>query len=182
MNVLLVLCVKSAVRTRKTVTNMGTNTMHPQTSATEPTALSTAAQLAASDAVIAELVGQVFEAAPTPEKRRLLAHLIRPLGLLSLVAVANGIFAKLRFRDGWQDIQPRLEDVQQVHTSDVVALVDHVQQVSVEAVDSLAHLLKTSPVVTGSAAAAVLVTILLQRANARRSRTAQTDIDDLYAA
>jgi hypothetical protein len=173
---------KSAARTGETVTNMGTNTMHPQTSATEPATLTTTAQVAASDAAIAELVGQVFEAAPAPEKRRLLAHLIRPLGLLSLVAVANGIFAKLRFRDGWQDIQPRLEDVQKVHTSDVVALVDHVQQVSVEVVDNLAHLLKASPVVTGSAAAAVLVTILLQRANARRSRTPQADIDDLYAA
>ena len=142
----------------------------------------TTAQAAASDAAIAELVGQVFEAFPVPEKRRLLWHLMRPLGLLSLVAVANGIFAKLRFRDGWQDVQPRLEDVQNVHASDVVALVDHVQQVSVEAVDNLAHLLKATPVVTGSAAAAVLITILLQRANSRRNKSPQADIDDLYAA
>lgn len=156
--------------------------MHPQTSSTEPAAPVTTAQAAASDAAIAELVGQVFEAAPAPEKRRLLTHLMRPLGLLSLVAVANGIFAKLRFRDGWQDIQPRLEDVQNVHASDVVALVDHVQQVSVEAVDNLAHLLKATPVVTGSAAAAVLITILLQRANTRRSKGPQADIDDLYVA
>jgi hypothetical protein len=156
--------------------------MHPQTPSAAPAALPTAAQAAASDAAICELVGQVFEAAPVPEKRRLLAHLIRPLGLLSLAAVANGIFAKLRVRDGWQDIQPRLEDVQTVHTSDVVALVDHVQQVSVEAVDSLAHLLKASPLVTGSAAAAVLITILLQRASLRSSRNAQADSDDLFAA
>lgn len=156
--------------------------MHPQTLSAQPAALITAAQAAASDAAIAELVGQVFDAAPVPEKRRLLAHLMRPLGLLSLVAVANGIFAKLRFRDGWQDIQPRLEDIQTVHTSDVVALVDHVQQVSVEAVDNLAHLLKASPVIAGSAATAVLVTILMQRANARRGKSPQADIDDLYAA
>lgn len=117
---------------------------------------------------IAQLVAQVYETAPPALRTRLLEHLLMPLGVLSLVAVANGIFAKIRFRSGWPDMNIRFEDAQSVQPSDVMALVDRVQQVSVRSLDGLAHLLTTSPVVSGSAAAALLVTVLMQRAHTRR--------------
>lgn len=123
--------------------------------------------LQASEISIPELVGQVYEAAPVAERTRLLKHLMRPLGILSLVAVANGIFAKAWFRS--PDLQLRLEDVGNVQVTDVIALVDRVQQVSVEAVDGLAQLVAGSPLLAGSAAAAMLVTVLLQRARTRRA-------------
>ena len=94
----------------------------------------------------------------------MLEHLLSPLGVLSLVAVANGIFADIRFRSGWRSLHVRLEDAQNVHVSDVVALVDHVQQVSVESVNALAKMLTASPTMAGSTAAALLVGVLLQRA------------------
>ena len=122
------------------------------------------------DITIPQLVGQVFEAAPATERGKLLEQLMRPLGVLSLVAVAGGVFASLRFRAGWQDFHVRLEDAQRVNASDVIALVDYVQQVSVEAVDGLAQTLAASPIVAGSAAAALLVTLLLQRARSRRDQ------------
>jgi len=128
----------------------------------------------ASELSIPQLVGAVFESAPAAERRRLLEQLLRPLGALSLVAIAGGIFAKLRFRGGWDDFQVRLDDAQNVKASDVIALVDHVQQVSVEAVDGLAKMLASSPVMTGSAAAALLITLLLQRV---RERDAASDED-----
>jgi len=123
----------------------------------------------ASEAAIAQLVGQVYELAPPAERRRLLEYLIKPLGVLSLVAVANGIFASIRFRSGWPDLQVRVEDAQNVQSRDVIALVNYVQQVSVHAVDGLAHLLATSPVMTGSAAATLLITLLMQRSRNRRA-------------
>lgn len=119
------------------------------------------------DIPIPQLVGQVYEQAPVSERSRMLEHLLRPLGVLSLLAVANGIFAKIRFRGGWQDMRIHLEDAQMVQVKDVIALVDWVQQVSVESVDSLAHLIKASPALAGSAAAALLATVLLQRALTR---------------
>lgn len=76
-----------------------------------------------SEISIAQLVGQVYEFAPPAERSRLLEHLLKPLGVLSLVAVANG----------------------------------------------LADMLAASPVMTGSAAAALLITLLLQRARTRRA-------------
>ena len=118
---------------------------------------------------IAQLVGQVYEAAPLAERSRLLEHLMQPLGVLSLVAIANGIFAKIRFRSCWPDIHIQPEDAQNVQVGDVITLVNHVQQVSRQAVDSLADMLAASPVLTGSAAAALLLTILMQHNQKRRS-------------
>lgn len=133
-----------------------------------------------SEITIAQLVGEVYESAPPVEKSRLLEHLLRPLGVLSIVAVANGIFANIRFRGGWQDMHVRPEEAQNVQASDVITLVNHVQQVSFHAVDGLAKMLAASPVMTGSAAAALLVTVLMQRARTRRSSDT-AGIDDSLA-
>ena len=117
---------------------------------------------------IAQLIAQVYESAPPALRSRLLEHLLRPLGVLALIAVANGIFAKIRFRSGWPDMHVRLEDAQNVQASDIIALVDYVQQVRVESVDGLARMLTASPVMAGSAAGALLVTVLMKRARTRR--------------
>jgi hypothetical protein len=115
------------------------------------------------------LVGQVYEAATAADRSHMLEMLLRPLGVLSLLAVAGGIFAKIRFRGGWPDLHVRLEDAQNVQASDVIALVDYVQQVSFHTVDGLANLLTATPMMTSSAAAGLLVTLLLQRARGRRT-------------
>lgn len=137
--------------------------------------------VAAPDLSIAQLVGQVYEAAPPLVQRRLLAQLIQPLGLLSLAAVANGIFASLRFRSAEASNPAGLESVgDSVQTHDVITLVNYVQQVSLQAVDGLAEMLAASPVVTGSTAAAVLISVLVQRARKRRDEEKQP-CDDLLA-
>jgi hypothetical protein len=134
----------------------------------------------ACNAAIPKLVAEVYEAAPAAERSHLIAQLLRPLGVLSLVAVADGIFAKIRFRSGWQDLSIRLEDLQNVRSSHVVALVDHAQQVSVETVDGLAQLLMASPVLSGSAAAVLLVSVLVQRARARQAGAATIEAPWLH--
>ena len=122
-----------------------------------------------SEAEIAQLVGQVYAIAPPTMRTRLLEHLLKPLGVLSIVAVANGIFASIRFRSSSPDLHVRLEDTQNVQPSDVITLVSHVQQVSIHAVDGLADMLATSPVMTGSAAAVLLMALLVQRSRNRRA-------------
>jgi len=125
---------------------------------------------------IPELVAEVYEAAPASERAHLLEQLLRPLGVLSLFGVAGGVFANIRFRSGWQTLQVRLEDLHKVHASQVAALADHAQQVSVETVDGLAQLLASSPVLAGSAAAGLLVSLLLQRAQARQGNGERPDL------
>ncbi len=124
--------------------------------------------LPATEIAVPHLVARVYESAPLAERGRLLEQLLRPLGVLSLLGIANGIFASIRFRAGWQDLHVRLDDVVSVRGSDVVALVAYAQQVSVEAVDGLAQTLAASPALAASAAAGVLVTVLVRRARARR--------------
>ncbi len=138
---------------------------------TQPPALPPAQALTppVSPDTIAQLVGQVYTDAPPTEKSRLIAYLLRPLGVLSLVSVANGIFAHLRLRSDWSDMQVWPEDAQNIQTSDVISLANHVQQVSVHAVNGLTSVLAASPLVTSSAAAMLLMTVLLQRAKARRA-------------
>ena len=123
----------------------------------------------APETTVAQLMGQVYEAVPAAERCRILEHLMKPLGALSLVAVANGAFAKLWFRSGWHDLHIQPEDAQLVKAGDVVSLMDYVQQASVECVDGLAGLISASPVMACSAAAATLMTILLKRAKRRRA-------------
>jgi hypothetical protein len=120
------------------------------------------------DASIPRLVGKVYDLAPARERSRLLEHLLRPLGALSLRTVASGIFASIHVRSDWHDSHVRPEDIQNVRASDVIALVDHVQMVSVAAVDGLGQVVATSPVPASSAAVGLLLTALMWRAHARR--------------
>ena len=126
---------------------------------------------AAAEPTVPELVAQVYESAPAQERGQLLEQLLRPLGLLSLLAIAGGVFASIRMRSGWQELHVRLEDIGKVRASDIVALADHAQQVSVETVDGLAQMLLASPVLSGSTAAGLLVAMLLRRAHARQGVT-----------
>ena len=124
--------------------------------------------VAAEPDAIPRLVAQVYANAPVPVRATLLAQMIKPLGVLALVAIANGVFAKIRFKSGWPDARIGLDDIQQVQPDDVLALADRLQQVSHSAFDGLARILATNPVLTGSATAAVLLTLLLKRAQQRQ--------------
>ena len=120
-----------------------------------------------TDLTIPELVAEVFVAAPPEQRACLLEHLLRPLGILSVFAVAGGAFANAKLHGGWRDLHVQWEDIQSVGAADVVALVDYAEQVSIEAVDGLAQWLVATPLLSGSTAAALLVTLLVQRARGR---------------
>jgi hypothetical protein len=129
---------------------------------------------------IAQLVAQVYETAPAALRVNLLEQLLKPLGILSLMAIANGVFARIRFSSGWPDMHIRWEDAQTVQAKDVVALVERVQLVSASSVNGIAKMISASPMMAGSAAAALLVTLLMQRA--RNRRTDDGEVGDSFTA
>lgn len=139
-----------------------------------PAACTSLPAVAAKRVPIPQLVGQVYESGAPAERCRLLEHLMSPLGALSLALIANGVFADLRFRNGWQQLHVRIEDAQKVCADDVTALADHVQQVSTASVDALAQMLATWPVMSSSAAAAALMAGIMRR----NPRTCFLDHDD----
>ncbi|MGI9134174.1 MAG: hypothetical protein ACR2I0_09580 [Rhodoferax sp.] len=106
------------------------------------------------------LVGQVYAAASPTERGRMLDQLLKPLGVLALVAISNGVFARLTFANGWSRLTIQPKDTQFIDPRDVVALADRVQQVSMHAIEGLARVVSASPVLAGSAAAAMLLAIV----------------------
>jgi hypothetical protein len=133
----------------------------------------TANQLATMPAepfqLVPSLVAKVYEESTPLMRKRLLEHLLKPLGVLSLAAISNGIFANITLGKGWgwSTAHISAEDAQRVKTGDVLALAHHVQQVSVQAIDSLSHLLASAPVLAGSTATAVLLALLAKQASHR---------------
>ena len=118
--------------------------------------------------MLTRLVAKVYVSAPAAVQCSLLAQLLRPLGILSLMVLAGGIFAKIRFHSASRGIHVALDDAKNVRIGDLLVLVDHVQQVSGQALDGLSQIITASPLMTTSAAAAVLVTVLAARASERR--------------
>jgi hypothetical protein len=125
---------------------------------------------------IPDLVGQLYEDAPIVERGRLLEQLLRPLGILSLFAIANGVFAKAKLRGGWHDLHVRFEDIGAIHGSDVADLAAFAQQVSTEAMDGLARFLTASPILLGSATAALLIAVLARRRQERADVPAEPGV------
>jgi hypothetical protein len=123
------------------------------------------------------LLGCVYAEAPVPLKSRLLAHLLKPLGILSLAAVCNGAFANVALNRNWA-IRPEL--AQSVDAEQVMALTAYVQQVSVEAVIGLSQVLSSSPVLQGSVAASALVALLIKRSREQRLPNPR-DLEDFVA-
>jgi hypothetical protein len=124
---------------------------------------------AQSDQDIPELVAQLYCDASPPEKSRLLELLVRPLNLLPLFALADGVFARIWFRNGQERLQIRVEDALAVSGQDVATLVAYIQQSSVEVLDGLLQIINASPVLASSAAA-IVVMLVLQRRTRRAQR------------
>jgi len=126
--------------------------------------------------VLPDLIATVYEAAPPAERKKLLEQMIKPLGLLSLTAVANGMFARFAPRGPWAQVHIRPDDVQGIQAQDVAALADFLQQLGIQAFDGVYQVLNVSPVLMGTTAAAVLVAWLTQQLQ-RRKASADEDFD-----
>lgn len=130
--------------------------------------------------LVPALVAKVYEESSPQLRKRLLEHLLKPLSVLSLAAIANGVFANITLGKGWGWSTAHIssEDAQRVKTGDVLTLVHHVQQVSVQAIDSLAHILMSTPVLTGSTATAVLLALLAKQST-HRATWVDNDFDPI---
>ena len=127
--------------------------------------------VAEPDISVPKLIGEVYESAPPSLRARIVEQLMRPLGILGLMAIANGVFASIRLRSGLVDPKLGPEEASAIEPGDVVKLADWAQQVSNDAINGLSQLVATSPGLTKSAAAAVLVSLWMQQAKSQRDRS-----------
>lgn len=121
---------------------------------------------------LSQLMGEVYEVAPSALRNVMIELLVSPLGVLSLATVANGIFLEelLRKRFFGSHAMGAAKDIR---VSDVIALTERVLQINAEVVDEVAEIVRKVPASECSAVALTLAKIPLRR------NSSHHDLDDV---
>jgi hypothetical protein len=90
---------------------------------------------------VARLIARVYRAANEPLRADMLGCLLRPLGTLSLVAVASGAFARLLQHDGAAPERVALDEVGRFSSDHVFELAQFVHEESPQALQQVATML-----------------------------------------
>jgi hypothetical protein len=118
-------------------------------------------------AAIAKVVSRVYRAANGTLRSDMLTHLLRPLGVLSVVAVASGAFARLVRRDGLVPDTLSAEDIVRYSGEQVRELTMFVHEVNPDALQPLIEQLASNGM--GIAALSTAALVLLHRSSRRNS-------------
>src|SRR5207253_11071161 len=94
---------------------------------------------------IPELVSAVYEKAPAPLRTKLLEYLLRPVGPLALVAIANGAFGHLLYRLRRDAVAISLDDAARITSKHILELARYVEQCSPNALLRITSLITERP-------------------------------------
>ena len=111
----------------------------------------------AGAALLPLYVSGVFREAPVSFRAQLIETLMRPMGALGLVAVANGVFAAVRHRHGWERLQVTLDDAARITADQVLELSAYLQQAAPEVFRTVGDLVSSQPAVAGGLSAILLL-------------------------
>ena len=119
----------------------------------------------AGAALVPLYVSGVFREAPVDFRVQLIECLMRPMGALGLVAVANGVFAAVRQRHGWDRLQVTLEDTARISADQVLELSTYLQQTTPDVFSQVVDLVSRQPAVASGLSAMLLMHVVrsLQR-------------------
>ena len=87
---------------------------------------------------VARLISRVYRTANGPLRADMLACLLRPLGTLSLVAVASGAFARLLSHNGAAPERVALDEMGRFSSSQIFELAQFVQEKSPQVLQQVA--------------------------------------------
>jgi hypothetical protein len=122
---------------------------------------------------IARVVSRVYRAANGALRADMLAHLLRPLGVLGLVSVASGAFARLVRRDGLVPDTISAEDMVRYSSEQIRELTVFVHEVNPQALQSLAEQLAQNSMGIAALSTAALL-MLLRTTRGRSAASCQT--------
>jgi hypothetical protein len=106
---------------------------------------------------IPELVADVYSAATSPLRTRLLECLLQPVGPLGLVAIAAGAFGEVLHRGSYKRLAVSLDDASRISADQMLELARYVEQCSPDTFQQIASLLAENPLaMTGLAGSALL--------------------------
>lgn len=114
----------------------------------------------AGAALVPLYVSGVFREAPAGFRAELIKCLMRPVGALGLVAVAGGVFAGVRQRHGWAQLQVTIEDAARISADQVLELAAYLQQTTPEIFARVGELVGSQPALAGSLSAVLLLHVL----------------------
>ena len=112
---------------------------------------------------IAKVVSRIYRAANDALRADMLTHLLRPLGVLGLVAVASGAFARLVRRDGLVPNTISAEDVMRFSSEQIRELTMFVDEVNPDALQPLVEQLAQNGM--GIAALSIAALVMLHRSS-----------------
>lgn len=110
---------------------------------------------------IARVVSRVYRAANGAVRADMVAHLLRPLGVLGLVSVSSGAFARLVRRDGLVPDTIPAEDIVRYSSEQIRELTMFVQEVNPQALQALVEQLALDGI--GVAALTTAALVMLHR-------------------
>lgn len=116
--------------------------------------------------MLAVVFAKVFAFASGADKEEMLARLLRPLGMLSLLSVANGAFTRFKLQEVAAD--GFVADVRQLDPDELVALVEWVQQVNFDALRTAAEIILSATELADSSVGSALAMMLARGAPTRR--------------
>jgi hypothetical protein len=93
-----------------------------------------------------ELIADVYRAATSPLRARLLECLLQPVGPLGLVVIAAGAFGELLRRGNYTRLAVSPEDVTRISADQMLELARYVEQSNPETFQRIASLLAEHPV------------------------------------
>jgi hypothetical protein len=119
-------------------------------------------------AAMARMMSRIYRVANDRLRADMLMHLVRPLGLLGLVAVASGAFARLVWRDGLVPDTIAAEDIVRYSSEQIRELTLFVCDVDPDALQPFVEQLAQNGI--GMAALSTAALVMLHRSSRRRSR------------
>jgi len=122
---------------------------------------------------IARVVSRVYRAANGAVRADMLAHLLRPLGVLGLVSVASGAFARLVRRDGLVPETISAEDIVRYSSEQIRELTMFVHEVNPDALKPLIEQLAQNGMGIAALSTAALL-MLLRGSRGRPARSSKT--------
>lgn len=113
-------------------------------------------------ASVARLISRAYRSAGGPLRSRVLAHLLRPLGTLSLVAVASGAFGRVLLGQGPAIDALAVDETSRYADGKILELARFVQDVDPATLQQVIALLADNPL-SGAALTAAAIVLLSRR-------------------
>ncbi|MBV8125159.1 MAG: hypothetical protein JOY60_06825 [Burkholderiaceae bacterium] len=99
----------------------------------------------AHEGSIFQCIARLYAEAQMDERAHIVELLLRPIGALSLIGVAGGLFAKIRFKAPWENARIAARDIELIKPEDVLELAIQAEEIEPNILVRLLDMVDASP-------------------------------------